>query len=1125
MGFEVFRHDAPPRAVADYTFSDEYRVPLMERAPEIDGRVDGEEWKLAAGFDGLSYTGAMEERRARAFVGATRTHLYFAIVTELPPDGKLITEVKAHSDKICWDDAIEVWIDPFPGERSGVEYQMLANSAGCDSYQARARGDVKTEDVYGWKGDYRIANGFHDGYWHCEIEVPVAKLVPGRKATDGRWGINLCRDWKNPWAFASLGNRGYDPGAEIVFTFAADGAAAVRMTHETDPTTRNIDAVLSVHNPAAGTAELSGQLFLIRDKLPEISERSDRPVRPGQTGEVRIRVEDAISSRFELFAVVRGADGAFHYTRFYKWGPPREARWHTQKKEVPPLDFRFAYYPYANRMRVRADVSGLAPEAKLQCVDFTIRPKGGGPAIENFRCDASEFADGRCEKALDLPPLSGEYEIVAKAEGKGVPAEPVVKPFQRTVYEWEHQKLGTSRTVHAPFTPIEVEGRTLRMVLKEYEINGCGLLDHVRTDDQQRLGMKEILAGPMRYAAAIDGAEADLRPGSVEIVSQRDDEVIAEGDCSLGEMPMRWRSALDYDGMLRVDLTLSPTGGKRVDRLDLEIPIRGEVAEMMHAMADGLRYPILTAPVPPGEGMVWDAGRLVQTEWPANFCTYLFLGDPARGICWFAENDAGWSWDPAAPNLELIRDGDVLTLRVHLVNRPLTIDAPRTITFGLQAAPVKPRLEGWRHKWFTDRYSIVGTDIHWFALGCCASVYPAGKDLFLWEMLARGSRERLSDAEVEQVVKRGRKYFEPHGENVTDLFVRRARENLRSRLGTTMVFYYNRSSYPAADEFQTFMDEWCPGDYNPFRGSHSRYEVKIVPSESYIDFALHWYGRSFDVAGNTGVYIDNNFFDACYNRQMTGAYVKADGSVMPSTGMWGLRELAKRTFVYLNERGMLPITMVHMTSAQILPLNSFYTVQYDWEWRFSEGDVQDRFSREYLLLATNGEHVGAWPIVLHEQGKCVSDPWTLKTYLAVAIVHELIVDPYVWDVEPIPSGDTAENRLFHTFRGPITEICRSDGVEVYRYWDQRPQPVRASSPDLRTIVYSRKGAEAIVAIASFSDNDEQAELTIDPAALGFAGGYRAIDVETGREATVSGDRLPLALKRHDLKEFRLLPGK
>ena len=34
------------------------------------------------------------------------------------------------------------------------------------------------------------------------------------------------------------------------------------------------------------------------------------------------------------------------------------------------------------------------------------------------------------------------------------------------------------------------------------------------------------------------------------------------------------------------------------------------------------------------------------------------------------------------------------------------------------------------------------------------------------------------------------------------------RYNLRSRYRKRMVFYYNRSSYQAADEFQTFQDEW-----------------------------------------------------------------------------------------------------------------------------------------------------------------------------------------------------------------------------------------------------------------------------------------------------------------------------
>ena len=147
--------------------------------------------------------------------------------------------------------------------------------------------------------------------------------------------------------------------------------------------------------------------------------------------------------------------------------------------------------------------------------------------------------------------------------------------------------------------------------------------------------------------------------------------------------------------------------------LTLEIPLRAEVAQLMHAMADGIRYPIIIGRVPAGDGVIWSAKQLMTSDWPANFCTYLFLGDAARGLCWFAENDRGWSRDPTTANLELRREGEQLIIRVQLANQPFTLDTARTMTFGVQAAPIKPRLEGWRHRWYTDHYSILG----WIATG------------------------------------------------------------------------------------------------------------------------------------------------------------------------------------------------------------------------------------------------------------------------------------------------------------------------------------------------------------------------------------------------------------------------
>ena len=1125
MGHEVFDYDRAslPRSLAAFPFDDVYRCPLLQESPLSDGRVRPEKWTNAAGFDGLSHKGLLEERRAKVYVGATRTHLYLAVVSELPQGLMPVTDVTAHSDLLVADDAIEIWIDPSPGSDTGVAFQMLANFSGVDAYLTHPRGSYRPDDVYGWKGNYRIVNEIHDGWWHCQVEVPLSAVAGDRASTEGEWGINVCRDFKRPWGFASLGNRGFAPGGEIVFRFQEDNAAAIQLQHRSDPTSRRIDAALSLSNPGTCALALTARLFLKRDKMPEASSAESIVLQPGANHELLLKLEDGVSDVFDFFVLVEGAGGEFLYSRYYRWGPPRAARWDTDVAPRPAVDFWFAYYPYLNLMRLKVDTSGLDPAASLDAVVFTIRRKGVSELVYETRFDASGISAGSVEQSFTLPPLDGDYEITARSLGSGVPAEPLVKSFQRTRYEWEHAGLGTSRKVFSPFTPIEVEGRTLKTVMKEYDLGDCGLLDQVRSDDQQRLGMKAVLAAPMRYVAHVDGAVTPVVSSSTRIVSCEEDRVVAEGACDAGGVPLSWTSTLDYDGMLRVDLTLEPATGRTLRKLDLEIPLHASVTRLLHAMADGVRYPIRTGALPAGEGVVWSASSLVSSDYPPNFATYVFLGDASRGLCWFAENDRGWSWDPTTPNVEIVRQGPRVTLVVHLVNAPIVVDVGRTLTFGLQASPTKPYTPGWRYRWEAEQFSVIGTDIHWFGLGNCASVYPAGKDLSLWEALRKGTVEPLTDAEVEHTIARAREYFAARGDAAVELMESLARKNLRSRLGKKIILYYNRSAYPVEEEFQTFMDEWCTGDYNPFHGSAEHHEVKIIPSDSYIDFVLHWYGKSFDHSPNVGVYVDNIFFCPSRNPVLTNSYRRSDGSVMPSTGIWQLRELAKRTFVMLNERGMEPLHMVHLTSALILPIVSFYTIQYDWEWHFSEGDVQDRFQREYLLAVSSGAHNGAWPIVLHEQGRSVADEWTLRTYLAVSIVHELIVDPYVWDVEVIPTGDTPENRLLAALRQPILDLCQQPDVQVWRYWDDRPQPVQTGHPLLLGIVYCCRGLEAIIAICSYAEEDVSTTMSIDAGPLGFIDGYEVTDIETGQPIPMVGNALGLHVKRHDIREMRLRP--
>ena len=1122
MADELWVREGLPKHLADYDFKDVYVVPIMKTAPVLDGHVDEDEWKCAVGFDGLSHQGKLEERRARAYIGATRTHIYVGIITEMPPEGELIADRKVRTANLVWDDSVEVWVNATPESETYVSYQMLANSLGYECYQPSAIGNVPREEYYGWNGEYRIVNGFHDGFWHCEIEIATDRVEKGRLATEGKWGLNVCRNWKMPWTFSNLGNRAYTADEDIVFQFVEDGAAAIQVKHAKDPTTKDVKATMSIYNPGTKTLDLSAHFHLKRNLMPDVGVSEDITVAPGETKEISFADHDMVSNKFTLLTMVSEKDGPFVYTRHYLWGPPRENRWESVSRDLIPVDFEFAYYPSANKMRVMADITSLSEDARLERIDFEIRKKGG-ETVKAFSIASSEFKGQTKEVRFDLPPLDGDYEVVSQPVGRGIPEEPLVKEFIRYKYEWEGLGLGKSRKVYHPFTPIRVEGSTLHTAMKEYDMNGLGLMDSVRTMDQMKIGVEDVLAGPMTYKAIVAGKSVTPTDAKLSILDVADDVVTGQSSAKLGEIDLDTRCTLDYDGTMRIDLTLSSETATDIESMDLEIPFAAEVSKMMHAMTDGIRYPIVTGPIPEGTGVVWTARDIIPNDMPHGFCTYIFIGDAQRGLCWFAENDFGWSWDSEKPNLELIRNDDgTLTMKVHFVNKPLVVSEPRTITFGLLGAPIKPRLEGSRHKFYTDNYSILGCDRHWYALGICGSVYPAGRDMKLWEAIRKANKKAFTDSEIEEFIAYGRKHFEPYGwDHHTAEFVDLASRNLKNRVGTTMVFYYNRSSSPVYDEYHTFADEWGMEDFNS-RASRAPYEAKIVPSESYFDFALYWYGRSFDIAGNTGVYVDNNYFCACRNTEMTAAYTKDDGTIMPSSGIWGLRELAKRTFTYLNERGMFPFNMNHMTTTQILPINAFYTVQYDWELHLGEGDCHDRYSAEYLQLVSNGDHAGTWPIVLHDQGKLEYDEWTLRTFEGVCTTHELIIDRYVWHHEPV-RADSPELPLHRKLRMPICDIVQQPGCDVFRYWDKRPQPVTATNnPLLRTIIYSVKGKEAIVAVSNFDTKNDTAVLKIDAAALGFDDGYKAVEMESGEEVDVSKDEITVPLRKHDYRQFRLV---
>lgn len=779
----------------------------------------------------------------------------------------------------------------------------------------------------------------------------------------------------------------------------------------------------------------------------------------------------------------------------------------TKRVTKSPVDIRFAYYPYSNRMRLLADVTGLPEDAKLERLEITIREKGGK---DIRKLSLNSFNNGQRETELSMPELEGEYEIAAVAIGQGIPRDKMVKPFVRTRYEWEHGNLGKSMNVYAPFTPLRLTDNTLSCVMRDHTLNALGLWDQVNVQAQNTGIRQDLLAASIGYAVTVDGAPETVVPEPMEIIEAGEARVVTRSAFRAGPLTARSESTWDVDGMMLVHLSLDSSEEHPVTAFTLEIPILASQAPMIHTMGDGSCSTICEK-LPPGNGPVWDAAKVTDPERSGRFCPYIFLGSAVRGLCWFAENDAGWSRDRQAPNLSIVRANGCLTLNVHLINSPVVISKPREIVFGLQAAPLKPRLAPWRYRWYRDGYTLPGTDnINGVTPGHALDLYPPGKDLWFWEQFRKGNETNVSGELVAEVIARGLPYSEPYGEDEAARWIRYVEYSMRGRQNRKTVFCYNRASCQAADEFQTFQDEWALTDYRMMPSGNNLDEIKVVPSESFIDFNLYWYLKSFEVAGNLGVCWDNWYLQPSFNTAQTAAYRRPDGTVTPAGGLLGLRELSRRTFQMMNERGMLPVTMPHMASAGILPMCGFATVQCDWERKDSCGDAQDRFPRECLLLAGNGELAGTWPVLLADYGEPARDPWIRRTLAAVSILHELDL--------PANTPETLP-----TLIDPIIRLLDTPGLQVYRYWDERLQPVTAEQPGIFTIVYSIPGKEAIVAVTSYAETDVPVSLDIDLNALGLRGDCRAVDVENSQTLPIRNTKAAFLLKKHDIRELRILP--
>ncbi|HPD14079.1 MAG TPA: DUF6067 family protein [Planctomycetota bacterium] len=1086
-------------------------LPLMAKAPTIDGAIGEEEWAGATRQIGFSSHGKrhLTSREGVFWLGSDGKELFIAVKTELPPEGGLLTRVqpKENVDVQAYrDDSLELWLDPFRKPPAGSQpaggyekricYQIIVNALGAiyDIAHDKNKGMTSTA----WRVNWRLANKAADGWWSVEIAIPLAALDFKGDLAGGEWGIRIGRNWQQPWEQSewsptpiayddpeTMGVVRWDPAAPLVQMLElADAKAnkAVLATRLTNPTDKPTAIKIALSNKHVDS--------------PATEKSEDVALAPGESKTVRLDGSTYPKGDNLSAIAVTSADGkTTFFSRDFVWTLEKpETRWRVALHEREAIELAFGYYPYHDKLKARLDVSSLPAAKEVTGAALIIRGKGTGDILA--RIPMPPLKDGRSEVVAGLPRIAeGTYEVFAElAGGKGVPKQSPVKEFLRKVFPWEHNKLGISDKPMPPFTPLEVKGNVVRAVLREHMMNGYGLWEQVES-----LGTP-LLAAPMVFSVAAQGGGG---AGEPKLRKASDVSVLAEAKWSQNPIAAQVSSEFDVDGMMKVTLDAKPGNATPIEAFDLVIPLREEIAKLMHVCGDGLRFNY-AGEVPKGEGVVWDSRKASRLEIAGTFIPYIWLGDEERGIAWFADSDEGWVLDDKKPALELIRRKGVVELRVHFINKPGPLPGPRKIVFGLQATPTKPMMQNpsWRRinslvGKAPDflRYHTLGATFYWG--GIDFDVFPRDKDTSIYDKFA----------EIRRTGKEDRPFFEnwlrkygPDGQRdkMWDAHIWSGVSSFKGQ-PDLMIPYTNARGCGKCDDFTVFQDEWLVSDYTSRAATSVAYDIDPVPS--FQDFALYYFEKMLDSGAFDGLYFDNTFLKANKNIVGGGAYVRDDGTLQPACGLWTMRDYLKRCAILCWQKGRPFVNISHMTNTQIVPINTWAGINLDWEWKYGDTDAHDRFAEDYVRATSIGLQTGSRPTVLlglHETKKELQ-PWVARTCLAWCLVHEICP---AWTYgEPF---QTVFKKLYDFGYG--TDACR-----VIRYWEK--QPIRIEGIEAKALVVAKKGAVAV--FITNIGQDGVCRLILDKS-LGLAPDAGAVEAERGGAIERTGDSAySFPLKRHD----------
>lgn len=574
------------------------------------------------------------------------------------PEGLLPKATVFDRDGNVWqDDAVEVFVAP--SGPTGPYYQFIVNAAGVvwDSAGKDGSWDAR------W--DARARSAAPGNFWTFELAIPFSAL--GRVPRPGEeWGFNVAWDCQKPGPFHAT-------WAPVQTTFHEPEHFGVLVMADSAPSVRDVSVAV---RPLQGEIQFAAKVAARRAPV-ELSMSFGQSGSMRRVGRKTLAAGTALHWRAAAsLPKARGprkTHGQFTALVTASAAGKPVYRAVIPMVVAPPIDIQMRKFLLrAKKVLVQANASVLAskrPVAELRAslVDGVGRAVTSAAGKPDEKTTASLWLD-----LADVAP--GDYKLVVAAVGKSGETLHEVSQDLRVPKppQWLGNKEGITDKVLPPWTPLRTEEASVLPWGREYRWGALPFPEQVSTRGA------EVLAAPMRLLAVVNGQQQAWMGGRPQFTLRTPARVELTTTAAGQGARLTGKIWVEYDGCVRCDWQLTPTRpGAELQRLVFEIPFKAQYARYIYHFPGRWRS-------------AFNAGAVPEKGLTMGFRPFVWLGDEWRGLAWFCPSDEAFR--PANPQevTEIEPRGDVVALRINLIEEPVSLAEPLRVTFGFEATPVRP---------------------------------------------------------------------------------------------------------------------------------------------------------------------------------------------------------------------------------------------------------------------------------------------------------------------------------------------------------------------------------------------------------------------------------------------------